>query len=181
MVGSNKTRNGSPNKVWVCLAEALDDSYVCSGYIFPQGNRAPLLCYITMGRVTHATYARFPSINSSVARRSHSQIGHQRNKSLAARHLVGWHKATIGALATHSSPDSQSCTRPRVAASASSGGVDAAPPIVVAVAIATQGIASIAAIRIARRRPLSHGWTGSWVPTQTHLGTASSHCWTTSP
>jgi hypothetical protein len=64
MVGSNKTRNGSPNKVRICLAEALYDSYVCSGYIFPQGNRAPLLCYITMGRVMHP-YTCIPIISAA--------------------------------------------------------------------------------------------------------------------
>ena len=47
MVGSNKMRNRLPNKVRICSEDALDDSYVCSGYIFPQGNRAVSFAHIT--------------------------------------------------------------------------------------------------------------------------------------
>jgi hypothetical protein len=34
MVGSNKMRNHSPNKVGMCSEDALVDSYVCSGTFF---------------------------------------------------------------------------------------------------------------------------------------------------
>ncbi len=52
MVGSNKMRNCSPNKVGICSEDALDDSYVCSGTFFRRvSNRAVSFAPITVGRV----------------------------------------------------------------------------------------------------------------------------------
>ena len=65
MVGSNKMRNRSPNKVPICSEDALDDSYVCSGYIFPQGNRAVSFAPITVGRVVSTDRPLTPTEESA--------------------------------------------------------------------------------------------------------------------